>query len=69
MKNIIITLCMFIMTISMFAVDVDKYGNIQDIEIKEYNIITEKDDIIVTQLKYEAQIKQFLEYLDAKAVK
>lgn len=64
MKNIITTLCMFIMTISMFAVDVDKYGNIQDIEIKEYNIITEKDDIIVTQLKYEAQIKALLEFLD-----
>ena len=65
MKNIITILCMFIMTISMFAVDVDKYGNIQDIEIKEYNIITEKDDIIVTQLKYEAQIKALLEFLDA----
>lgn len=65
MKNIITILCMFVMTISMFAVDVDKYGNIQDIEIKEYNIITEKDDIIVTQLKYEAQIKALLEYLDA----
>ena len=65
MKNIITTLCMFIMTISMFAVDVDKYGNIQDIEIKEYNIITEKDDIIVTQLKYKAQIKALLEFLDA----
>lgn len=65
MKNIITTLCMFIMTISMFAVDVDKYGNIQDIEIKEYNIITEKDDIIVTQLKHEAQIKALLEFLDA----
>ena len=65
MKNIITLLCMFIMTISMFAVDVDKYGNIQDIEIKEYNIITEKDDIIVTQLKYEAQIKALLEFLDA----
>ena len=64
MKNIITLLCMFIMTISMFAVDVDKYGNIQDIEIKEYNIITEKDDIIVTQLKYEAQIKALLEFLD-----
>lgn len=64
MKNIITILCMFIMTISMFAVDVDKYGNIQDIEIKEYNIITEKDDIIVTQLKYEAQIKALLEFLD-----
>ena len=65
MKNIITILCMFIMTISMFAVDVDKYGNIQDIEIKEYNIITEKDDIIVTQLKHEAQIKALLEFLDA----
>ena len=65
MKNIITILCMFIMTISMFAVDVDKYGNIQDIEIKEYNIITDKDDIIVTQLKYEAQIKALLEFLDA----
>lgn len=65
MKNIITILCMFIMTISMFAVDVDKYGNIQDIKIKEYNIITEKDDIIVTQLKYEAQIKALLEFLDA----
>ena len=65
MKNIITILCMFIMTISMFAVDVDKYGNIQDIEIKEYNIITEKDDIIVTQLKFEAQIKALLEFLDA----
>ena len=65
MKHIITILCMFIMTISMFAVDVDKYGNIQDIEIKEYNIITEKDDIIVTQLKYEAQIKELLEFLDA----
>lgn len=65
MKNIITILCMFIMTISMFAVDVDNYGNIQDIEIKEYNIITEKDDIIVTQLKYEAQIKALLEFLDA----
>lgn len=65
MKNIITLLCMFIMTISMFAVDVDKYGNIQDIEIKEYNSITEKDDIIVTQLKYEAQIKALLEFLDA----
>ena len=65
MKNIITLLCMFIMTISMFAVDVDKYGNIQDIEIKEYNIITDKDDIIVTQLKYEAQIKALLEFLDA----
>jgi len=65
MKNIITILCMFIMTISMLAVDVDKYGNIQDIEIKEYNIITEKDDIIVTQLKYEAQIKALLEFLDA----
>lgn len=64
MKNIIAILCMFIITISMFAVDVDKYGNIQDIEIKEYNIITEKDDIIVTQLKYEAQIKALLEFLD-----
>lgn len=68
MKNIIITLCMFIMTISMFAIDVDKYGNIQDIEIKEYNIITEKDDIIVTQLKYEAQIKALLEFLDIGGV-
>lgn len=65
MKNIITLLCMFIMTISMFVVDVDKYGNIQDIEIKEYNIITEKDDIIVTQLKHEAQIKALLEFLDA----
>lgn len=64
MKHIITILCMFIMTISMLAVDVDKYGNIQDIEIKEYNIITEKDDIIVTQLKYEAQIKALLEFLD-----
>ena len=65
MKHIITILCMFIMTISMFAVDVDKYGNIQDIEIKEYNIITEKDDIIVIQLKHEAQIKELLEFLDA----
>ena len=68
MKNIITILCMFIMTISVFAVDVDKYGNIQDIEIKEYNIITEKDDIIVTQLKHEAQIKALLEFLDIGGV-
>lgn len=65
MKNIIRILCMFIMTISMFTIDYDELGNIQNIEIPSYNIITEKDDIIVLEMKNEAQIKLLLEFLDA----
>lgn len=65
MKNIIRMLCMFIMTISMFTIDYDELGNIQNIEIPSYNIITEKDDIIVLEMKNEAQIKLLLEFLDA----
>ena len=65
MKNIIRILCMFIMTISMFTIDYDELGNIQNIEIPSYNIITEKDDIVVLEMKNEAQIKLLLEFLDA----
>ena len=65
MKNIIRILCMFIMTISMFTIDYDELGNIQNIEIPSYNIITEKDDIVVLEMKNEAQIKLLLEVLDA----
>ena len=56
---------MFIMTISMFTIDYDELGNIQNIEIPSYNIITEKDDIVVLEMKNEAQIKLLLEFLDA----
>ena len=65
MKHIITILCMFIMTISMFTIDYDELGNIQNIEIPSYNIITEKDDIVVLEMKNEAQIKLLLEFLDA----
>ena len=65
MKHIITILCMFITTISMFTIDYDELGNIQNIEIPSYNIITEKDDIVVLEMKNEAQIKLLLEFLDA----
>lgn len=56
---------MFVLTISMFTIEYDKLGNIQGIEIPSYNIITETDDIIIMEMKNEAQIKLLLEVLDA----
>lgn len=65
MKNIKSILFMCILTLTLINIEQDTLGNIQNVDVPYYNIITEKDDIIVTQLKYEAQIKALLEFLDA----
>lgn len=61
MKNIKSILFMCILTLTLINIEQDTLGNIQNVDVPYYNIITEKDDIAVTELKFETQLKILLE--------
>lgn len=42
-------------------IEYDALGNIVGLDIPEYNVITQEDDLAVTHAKREAQMKQYKE--------
>lgn len=46
-----------------FKPEFDELGNIINLDIPEYNIVTKEDDLLVTQAKWDAQNKQMIDYM------